>query len=255
MRPPMMKPSLGRLLKFEQSEFTSSRAESWLTRLEGPASCEVPVSTATRQSWHSSCLVPLIVMSSILTSQYPALPVTGTQKSLEAMCSCLTSPKVISEVSLSESERKTEKMGRFSSAAVTSLLIMLKELPWDMLGRARPRTPSKANDAKGCELSSVEAMKAPSEHAAPTQMTSLKQRPVMCPVPKVMVIPSVSAPWYTSWPSQLTCFTVDDLCSWNWLCIVQALLPQPSPGTMRLPLPVSNTTEKLWCGVPSVSSP
>mmetsp|Transcript_48130 Transcript_48130/g.105055 ORF Transcript_48130/g.105055 Transcript_48130/m.105055 type:complete len:227 (-) Transcript_48130:243-923(-) len=223
--------------------------------LVGPASWEVPVSTATRQSSQIVCILPSKVMSSICTSQYPAVPVTGTQKSSEAMWSSLTSPKVISDVSASESERNTEKIGFCNTECTDKRFIMLKLSPWAMLVKAKPSTPSKAKDAKGCLLSSVEEMKAPTEQALPTQMLSSRQRPVMCPVPKVIVISSGSMSDATSDPSQFRFLAVDDFCCMKRSCILHASLEQSSPGTIKFPLPVSKTTENSWAGVPTFKAP
>mmetsp|Transcript_101074 Transcript_101074/g.268716 ORF Transcript_101074/g.268716 Transcript_101074/m.268716 type:complete len:252 (-) Transcript_101074:198-953(-) len=251
----MMKPSLGKVWKFEQSPWTPSNCWSCATSSEGPASCEVPVSTATRQSLQMLRGCPLKAMSSIRTSQYPLLPETGTQKSSEAMCSSLTSPKVISEASASESERKTENTGFFNKSSLERRLIMLKACDCDIEGSARPRTPSKPKEANGDEDSSVEAMKFPMEQALPTQIRSSRQPPVMRPVPKVMVIWSGELLAATSLPSQLMDLVLEDFFSLKRSCIWQAELAQSGPGTMRLPLPVSKTTVNTCAGVPTPMSP
>merc|ERR550534_2541479 len=174
----MMKPSRGSEAKLEQSGRTSSVRASDEMSPDGPASCDVPVSTATRQSSQKDCRFPSTVMSSILTSQYPVRPVMSTQKSSDAMWSCLMSPNVISEVSWSESERKTEKSGFRKAVPSVMRDIKLNDGPCAILSRARPKTPSKWNDAKGWSVSSVEEMKAPTEQVLPMQIWSAKHLPV-----------------------------------------------------------------------------
>merc|ERR1719265_3020021 len=129
---------------------------------------------------------------------------------------------------------------------------MLKSSPCDIVSSARPNTPSKANDLNGLRLSYVAAMNDPRSHTLPMQMVSCKHLPQISPVPKVMVTSSCGGSWPSigAVPSQLTSRHVGD-CDWmkrSWTA--QASLLQSSAGTMRLPEPVSKTTEKVWTGEP-----
>mmetsp|Transcript_45107 Transcript_45107/g.70390 ORF Transcript_45107/g.70390 Transcript_45107/m.70390 type:complete len:267 (+) Transcript_45107:124-924(+) len=194
-------------------------------------------------------------MSSIFTSQYPDPGTTSTQNISEAICSDLMSPKVISDVSEFEFERNTENNDLRNFWPSASCAIKLNSLPCAMLGSASPNTPSNSKEANGCWLSSVDAMKAPWAQSPPMQILSVRQCPVIWPVPKVIVTSSGCSPDSTSEPSQLTCWTDEDCSSTKRSCFRQAKLSQLSFGTMRLPLPVSKTTVNDWGGVPILSLP
>mmetsp|Transcript_5670 Transcript_5670/g.8009 ORF Transcript_5670/g.8009 Transcript_5670/m.8009 type:complete len:226 (-) Transcript_5670:276-953(-) len=221
---------------------------------EGPANWEVPVSTATRQSWQMDCLLPSMVMSSMRTSQYPLVPETLTQNKSDAICSGFVAPKVTSDFSSSESDRKTEKIGCFKRLSLSSLPMALKSSPCAICGRARPSTPSKLKLSKGLDDSSKEEIKWPIEQAPPMQIMSWMHSPVTLPVPNVMVISSAS-PSLDSVPSQFTRVPCCDSSISNRLCVWQASDWHLLPGMMRLPLPVSNTTTKSWGGLPTVMVP
>merc|ERR1719453_323927 len=177
----------------------------------GPASSEVPVSTATRQSWHK--LMPWLskVMSEILTSQYPDCWFTGTQNSSDAMCSRLISPKLISETSSSELARKTLKTGSLRRLLDVIRAMRLNSGPCAMESRARPSTPSNLKDANGWSLSSVAARKTPGAQRVPTQMLSCTHFPLIFPVPNVIESSSLECPSSRGLPSQLTSLKDVDL--------------------------------------------
>merc|ERR1719473_571759 len=103
-----MKPSFGRESKFEQSALAPTRSCICSTRDVGPASIEVPVSTAT---WHPPSHIPegllFRAMSSMPTCQYDSI-FTLDHTISEPTSSGRKPPKVIS---LSpSSERYTENI-------------------------------------------------------------------------------------------------------------------------------------------------
>mmetsp|Transcript_46789 Transcript_46789/g.141939 ORF Transcript_46789/g.141939 Transcript_46789/m.141939 type:complete len:226 (-) Transcript_46789:78-755(-) len=223
--------------------------------LVGPASWEVPVSTATWQSAQRPCFLLLMAMSSICTCQYPVCRDTGCQNMSEAMCSVLMSPKVISELSMSESERKTEKRGRFNASLLTNLSMMLNSGPCDIFGNASPKTPSKLKEVKGSSVSSVAPTKRTLVQRLPMQTSSCRKTPLISPVPKVTVISSRAAPRRDGEPSASRSSAVVEALRSKRLCIAQARLWQCVEGSIRFPLPVSKTTVKVCRGVPTSSFP
>mmetsp|Transcript_125425 Transcript_125425/g.360377 ORF Transcript_125425/g.360377 Transcript_125425/m.360377 type:complete len:240 (+) Transcript_125425:622-1341(+) len=168
------------------------------------------------------------------------------------MCCCLTSPKLISDVSSSESDMKTENRPFLRTAPVCMRSMKLKAPACDIAGKPRPNTPSKWNALKGLSLSYVARMKDASVQTLPKQIRSLAQRPHTSPVPKVMVTSSegAAAPGVGGVPSHPTSCNDDELFWLNRRCSRHASLSQSSTGISRLPLPVSNTTEKACGGVP-----
>mmetsp|Transcript_138412 Transcript_138412/g.430383 ORF Transcript_138412/g.430383 Transcript_138412/m.430383 type:complete len:248 (-) Transcript_138412:201-944(-) len=245
---------LGSARRLEQSAFTPRIRPSSLIRSEGPPSCEVPVSTATRQFWHRPRACPSMVMLSSLISQYPWAMDMGTQTSSDAMRSSLMAPNVTSELSRSELERKTENRGCLSTCSSLNLWTKLKDGPCANPVGDRPNTPSKAKDAHGCVVSDTVAMKLPREQASPTQMSSSKQRPVTWPVPNVILRRSCW-PGSPARPSHLTSRAVDESLARKRLWDLQGLLAHSDPGTRRFALPVSKTTLKRCCGVPIFTVP
>merc|ERR1719158_2132079 len=80
-------------------------------------------------------------------------------------------------------------------------------------------------------------------------------RPVISPVPNLIVTSSPSEPGRIAEPSQFTSVRVlDDFSAKRW-CFMHEELSQSMAGTSKLPLPVSKTTEKDWAGVPMWSWP
>merc|ERR1719401_2863601 len=218
--------------------------------LVGPASCEVPVSTATWQFWQRDWGLLLMAMSPISTCQYPVGLETGSQNIADAMCSCLMSPKVISELSISESDRKTENSGCFNALLVTKWSITLNSGPCDICGSARPSTPSKLKEVKGSSVSSVAPTKRTFVQRLPMQTSSCKKTPLISPVPNVTVISSRRAPFWEGEPSTWTSSAVAEDLRSKRLCIVHALFWQYVEGSIKFPLPVSKTTVKACRGVP-----
>mmetsp|Transcript_48160 Transcript_48160/g.148760 ORF Transcript_48160/g.148760 Transcript_48160/m.148760 type:complete len:229 (+) Transcript_48160:143-829(+) len=226
--------------------------------LVGPASWEVPVSTATWQSAQRPCFLLLMAMSSICTCQYPVCRDTGCQNMSEAMCSVLMSPKVISELSMSESERKTEKRGRFNASLLTNLSMMLNSGPCDIFGNASPKTPSKLKEVKGSSVSSVAPTKRTLVQRLPMQTSSCRKTPLISPVPKVMVTTSRSPPRSTAlsgWSAKATSIALWEPEASKRLCVVHASSLQAFEGSSRFPLPVSKTTRNSCGGFPTVTLP
>mmetsp|Transcript_119913 Transcript_119913/g.382835 ORF Transcript_119913/g.382835 Transcript_119913/m.382835 type:complete len:240 (+) Transcript_119913:666-1385(+) len=239
MRSPMTKPSCGIFFMLEQSFFKPTRLVICRMSEEGPASWDVPVSTATRQSLQIFWGFPSMVMSAMLTSQYPTVPVTSTQNMSDAMCSFFTAPKVTSDTSRSLSERKTEKTGFINAFPDFKSDIMLNASPCAIFGRAKPNTPSKVNAEKGWSDSSVDARKLPVEQADRRHTSSAMHWPVILPVPKVMVSRSASPPSPAAEPSQFTRLADLDFSTSYCLWLLQASSKQVAPGMIRFPLPVS----------------
>mmetsp|Transcript_81282 Transcript_81282/g.230281 ORF Transcript_81282/g.230281 Transcript_81282/m.230281 type:complete len:224 (-) Transcript_81282:158-829(-) len=195
-----------------------------------------------------SCGWLSMVMSVICTSQYPELRLTGTQNRSEARWSGFTLPNVTSDVSVSCSDRNTENIDWCNNCNRFNLSIKLNSEPCDICSNANPRTPSKVNDLKGILLSYVAAMKVPWWQVFPRQMRSCTQRPQISPVPNTIVTSSFLSPEEA--PSQRVRSAVADRCCWNCAWARHASLLHSSVGTRRFPLPVSNTTTKVWPGVP-----
>mmetsp|Transcript_13702 Transcript_13702/g.34705 ORF Transcript_13702/g.34705 Transcript_13702/m.34705 type:complete len:232 (-) Transcript_13702:152-847(-) len=190
-------------------------------------------------------------MSSTLTSQYPCTGMTSTQKRSESMCSSLMDPNVISDCSRSELDKKTENNEcRNTECDDWKRPIKLNDFVRAKFGKANPRMPSKVKSSNGSLLSSTVAMKPPVLQAWPTQILSSRQKPVMWPTPKLILIGPGSSPSLRCVPSHFILLAVVEASGSKLACESQASLSHSLLGTSRFPLAVSKSTTNSCGGVP-----